>query len=116
MKNIVIILSTIVLNSCAVFQSAEKETIKIQTNAECNMCKERIEGELNYEKGIVFAELHVESKELTIKYKSKKITPQEIREKVSAIGYDADDVKADKEAQANLPACCKPGGMEREGK
>lgn len=116
MKSIVIILSTIVLSSCAVFKPAEKETVKIQTNAECNMCKERIEGELNYVKGIVFAELHVESKELTVKYKPNKITVEEIRKEVSKIGYDADDIKAKKDAQEALPACCKPGGMEKEGK
>lgn len=115
MKNLVIILSVFLFSSCAVFKPAEKEVVKIQTNAECGMCKERIEGELNYVKGIVFAELHVESKVLTVKYKPNKISLEEIREKVSEIGYNADDVKAKKDAQKALPACCQPGGMEKEG-
>lgn len=110
--NTLIIVLVITTQSCATLKNNQsKETITIQTNAECGMCKERIEGELNYVKGIVYAELDVASKELTIKYKPQKITPDEIREKVSKIGYDADQVKADPNAQQNLPKCCQPGGM-----
>jgi mercuric ion binding protein len=104
----------VALSSCAVFKGAEKETIQIATNAECGMCKDRIEGELNYVKGIVFAELDVSSKQLSVKYNSKKITLDEIRQKIAEIGYNADGVKADKEAQSNLPDCCQPGGMEQK--
>lgn len=115
MKTIgLLIVSFLLLSACAVFQGAEKETVVINTNAECGMCKDRIEGELNYVKGIVFAELDVASKKLTVKYNANKITIEDIRQKVSEIGYNADDVKANKEAQGNLPDCCQPGGMEKQ--
>jgi copper chaperone CopZ len=100
--------------SCATLKnSTSKETTTIQTNAECGQCKEKIEGKLNYTKGIIFAELDVPSKELTVKYKTNKITLEEIRVLVSEIGYDADEVKANPESQENLPKCCQPGGMSR---
>jgi copper chaperone CopZ len=102
----------ILFGSCAIFQKAEKKTVQISTNAECGMCKERIEGELNYVKGIVFAELDVSSKILTVKYKSNKIQLEDIRKKVTQMGYDADAQNADAKAQSNLPDCCKPGGHE----
>lgn len=111
MKTTLLVLVILLSTSCAIFKGGEKETIVIDTNAECGMCKDRIEGELNYVKGIVFAELDVSSKMLTVKYKKEKITADEIRKKVSEIGYNADDVKADTEAQSQLPACCQPGGM-----
>ncbi len=101
---------------CGMVKNSKTETVIIQTNAECGMCKDRIEGELNYVKGIRFAELDVASKELTLKYNSEQISLDEIRKKVTEIGYDADGLKADPKAQTELPACCQPGGMKKEGK
>jgi copper chaperone CopZ len=84
----------------------------MQTSAKCNDCKERIEGKLNYTKGIKFAELDMETKKVTVKYASKKISLQKIKETIAAIGYDADDVNAKQEDILKLPKCCQPGGME----
>lgn len=102
------------LGSCGMTKNGEpvKQKVTIQTNAQCGDCRERIEGELNFTKGIIFAELNLETKEVTIKYNSKKITPDEIRQKIAEIGYAADDVKPVKEAQAELPKCCQPGGHD----
>lgn len=88
-------------------QDKKVETIKIKTSAVCGMCKDRLEGGLAFEKGIKDVVLDVETKELTIKYNTKSTTPDEIRKKVSKLGYDADDVPADKKAYEKLPACCK---------
>lgn len=93
-------------------KETKKSTIFIQTNAQCGDCKERLEGVLNYVKGISYAELHLEDKKLEVKYNSKRITEKEIKEIISKVGYDADDVKAVKSAQMELPACCQPGGHE----
>jgi len=79
-----------------------------RTSANCSMCKERIEGKLNYTKGIVFAELNVPTKMLTVKWKTKKISESEIKNLVSHIGYDIDEIPANVENQSKLPACCKP--------
>ena len=87
--------------------------VKIKTSAECGSCKERLEGKLNYTAGIKFAELDVPSKVLTVKFSEKKISLDEIRKIISALGYDADEVKANPEALNKLPACCKPGGMTK---
>ena len=86
------------------------ETIIIQTSAQCDDCKERIENALNYTKGVSFAELDLETKKVTVKYKTGLITPEQIKQKIAEIGYDADDVKAEKAGFDKLPTCCKPGG------
>ena len=85
----------------------------IQTSAECGSCKTRIENKLNYTSGIKFAELNLEDKKVTVKYNSTKIKLEEIKKIISETGYDADEVKAVPEAVEKLPACCKPGGMEK---
>lgn len=87
-------------------------TNQIQTNAQCGDCKERIEGKLNYTKGIKFAELDDQTKIVTIKYDPNKISLQTIKETIAKIGYDADEVKAAQEDVEKLPKCCQPKGHE----
>jgi mercuric ion binding protein len=85
-------------------------TSEIQTNAQCGDCKERIEGKLNYIKGIKFAELNDETKIVTVKYDPNKIDLVTIKQSIAKIGYDADEVKAAKEDVEKLPKCCQPNG------
>lgn len=95
-------------------KKSKLETVVIQTSAECGDCKDRIEEGLNYTKGVKFAELDLETKKVTVKYMPSKITLQQVKEKISSIGYDADEVKAIPEAVQKLPACCQPGGMKKQ--
>lgn len=81
--------------------------IKIQTSAVCEMCKKTIEEGLIFEKGIKSVSLNLENFVLTVVYNPKKTNPDVIRKKVSALGYNADEVKADEKAYNNLHSCCK---------
>ncbi len=94
-------------------KNKKTETIVIKTATSCNEkeCEEfksLIEDGLNYLKGVVFAELNFKDNTITVKYKTELVNPNQIRQKISEIGYDADDVKASKEGFDKLPACCKP--------
>lgn len=114
MKNSLLMVVLLFVSSFAFSQkpAGKTETVVIMTSAECDQCKERIEGALNYTKGIKFAELDVPSRKLTVKFKNDVITLAEIKKQISALGYNADEVLADPAAYEKLPACCKPGGME----
>ena len=83
------------------------EEVEILTSAVCDMCKERIEHDLAFEKGIRYVELDLETKIVTVKYNPRKTNPEKIREAISKIGYDADDIEADPKAYEKLPMCCK---------
>jgi copper chaperone CopZ len=85
------------------------EEIEIQTSAVCGMCKERIEHDLAFEKGIKSVSLNNETKIVTVGYNPKQTNPDKIRKAISEIGYDADDVPADQEAHDKLPKCCQKG-------
>jgi copper chaperone CopZ len=114
MKNLLLLNLFVLISVFGFSQKAEKfKTIIIQTSAECGDCKERIEGKLNYTSGIKFAELNIESKKLTVKFATSKITEAEIKQIINEIGYDADDQKAKKETVQKLPLCCQPGGMKQ---
>lgn len=83
------------------------DEVKIKTSAVCGMCKDRIENDLSSEKGVKSVSVGTDTKIATVSYNPEKTDPAKIRIAISKIGYDADDVKADPEAYAKLPGCCK---------
>lgn len=85
------------------------EEVQIQTSAICGMCEERIESNIAYEKGVKKVELNDETKIVTVGFDPRKTDAGKIRTAISKLGYDADDVLADKEAHDKLPACCQKG-------
>ena len=100
----ILIFSILTINSWA-----QKETLQILTSAECvgTCCKETIEEEMQFTKGVTAVELDIESKILTVTFKTKKTNVGKLRKAISLIGYNADDVKADKKAHDKLPLCCQ---------
>ncbi len=83
------------------------ETVEIKTSSVCGMCKETIEKQMAFTKGVTAADLDVKTSILTVSYKAKKTTVEEIRKAINAVGYDADDSPATEEAYDNLHECCK---------
>lgn len=88
-------------------QEKKEETIKIKTSVVCSMCKEKIESNMIYEKGVREVVLDVKSKICTITYKTSKTDALKLKTAITKLGYDADELKADEKAYAKLPACCK---------
>ena len=107
----ILIATMVLLMSCSGYSQDKKNAeLKVKTSAVCGMCKDRIEQGLAFEKGIKDVSLDVETKIATVKYNPGKITPEQIRKAISKLGYDADEVAADKVAYEKLPACCKKDG------
>ncbi len=110
MKNFVLLLFIGLMTNTFAQNTAETpkiQTIEIRTSAICGECKERIENSLNYTKGVVYAELDLETNIITIKYKTKHVTKAQIKQVISKVGYHADDVERDAEAFNALPNCCR---------
>jgi copper chaperone CopZ len=103
---------SLIINSTKAYSQDKKiAEIKIKTSAICDMCKETLEKNLAFEKGIKKSDLDVESKIITVTYNPEKISPEEIRKAIAKIGYDADDVPANKKAYDKLDGCCKKGAV-----
>ena len=111
MKNLplLFVFVAMTLFSTVAFAGKETKTIKIQTSAQCDMCKKTIEKGMAYVRGVKKTILDVESSVLTVVYYPSKTNPDEIKKAVSGIGYDADEVEADPEAYSHLNDCCKKG-------
>jgi periplasmic mercuric ion binding protein len=103
-----LIISSLTMNARAQEQKKE-ETITIKTSAVCGMCKERIENDMKFEKGVTEVSLNVKTKMLTVTYKTSKTNPEKLKIAVTKIGYDADELTADSKAYEKLPPCCKKG-------
>ena len=88
------------------------EKIIIKTNIYCDHCKkcescgDKLQKEL-FTKGIKNIALDEKAMTITVTYNPEKITVEKIRERISKLGYDADDVKADTAAYQKLDGCCK---------
>jgi len=82
---------------------------EIKTSAICAMCVKTISDALKFAKGIKKAEVDYLTGILTVSYNPNKISVEEIKQKVSAVGYDADEIQANEAVYNKLPACCKKG-------
>ncbi|HEX8562677.1 MAG TPA: heavy metal-associated domain-containing protein [Flavobacterium sp.] len=89
-------------------------TILIQTKIACDHCKVcetcggLLERTLIKEKGIQMITLDQDAMTIKVIYNSRKTSPELIKEAISKLGYDADDVKAQPDAVARLDGCCRP--------
>lgn len=109
MRTMTVLFSAFILLSSfvRVTEGEKTRTISFITSAVCGECKERIEEKLNYTKGVIFAELNLENKMLTVKYKTAVITEQQIKEVLAGIGYSSDTVQRNNDAFLALPKCCQ---------
>jgi periplasmic mercuric ion binding protein len=106
MKKILMIMIAMLTINVA-FAQKNVETVEILTSSVCGMCKETIEKQMAFTKGVTAADLNVETSMLTVTFKTKKTSVEEIRKSINTVGYDADDSPATKEAYDNLHGCCK---------
>jgi periplasmic mercuric ion binding protein len=90
------------------------QQIAIKTSAQCGMCKDRIEGAFAYEKGIKKSVLNLTDKVLTVTYDPQKKNPDQIRQIIAKLGYDADSIPADEAAYKALPKCCQKPATDKK--
>lgn len=102
------VLSLLVMTGGAQAQKADKYAkLDIQSNPVCGECKQIIETEMLYAKGVHSVKVDVDAKVIHVEYKPKKTDPAKLREAVSKIGYEADGLSPDMKARKALPMCCQ---------
>jgi periplasmic mercuric ion binding protein len=83
------------------------ETIEIQSSVVCGMCEDRVIENMAFEKGVKDVKVDLETKVISLTYKTNKTDKQTLKKAITKIGYDADEMQADDAAYEKLPACCK---------
>ena len=109
MKKIIILalVSLITLGANAQKASKGEQTVTIQTNGVCQKCADKFKENVPYFKGVKSYTYDMKTAKLTVNYDAKKTNPDQLRQQISKLGYNADNVKADEAARAKLPACCR---------
>ncbi|WP_317899401.1 heavy-metal-associated domain-containing protein [Aurantibacillus circumpalustris] len=108
-----LILTLLFVGSVVAQKTKPVKTAVIKTTIYCDHCKicESCGGsilkELYNEKGIKNTSVDSKANIITVTYDERKITLEQVRTKISKLGFDADEVKADPEAVAKLDDCCK---------
>lgn len=92
------------LFSCKTPTAQKSETFKVWGN--CEKCKVTIESAVNVD-GVTEKDWNIESKLMTVKYDTTKITLNGIQQLISKVGYDNDGYYGDDYAYAKLPSCCQ---------
>ncbi|GAB1419927.1 hypothetical protein MASR2M12_26920 [Bacteroidales bacterium] len=88
-------------------KAKKTETVEIKTSAVCSQCKDRLEKNIAFEKGVRDVRLDLDTKVLSITFKKGKNSKDKLKKAVTSLGYDADELEADAKAYDRLPACCK---------
>lgn len=101
------LLTALLVTVGSLAMAADDKEVKIKTSAVCGMCKDRIERNLSFEKGVKEATLDVKTKVVTIKYNPKKTDVTKLKANITKTGYDADELVAEEAGYSKLPSCCK---------
>ena len=92
-------------NNPGVVKASEKK-VSFKVFGNCGMCKSRIEKAAKID-GVKSAEWNKSTKEISIKYDSKKVSEEAIHNAITATGHDTEKVKATDEAYNTLHGCCQ---------
>lgn len=89
-------------------QQKKPITVTINTpSVQCDMCKKKIEDYLKYEEGVTKVVVNPKQKKTTVTYLTDRTNLENIKTAIANVGYDAEEIKAAKDAYDKLPACCK---------
>ena len=104
------ILFSLLMISC---NGASEEIIINTPTIQCVMCQKIIEVGLAKVDGISNPRVDLKTKKTVLFYNPEKTNVKLIEKAVSDLGYQANDLKANSTSYADLPDCCKIGGMDK---
>jgi len=125
MKKIILIVTLVIFGfasmaqhqcgSAAATRSAEgpklevkgAQTVVIQTNAYSSKSNDIFKESIPFVKGVKEYKYDEKTYQIAVAYDAKKTNPDAIRAAIAKLGFDADQVKANEQARAKLPAECK---------
>ena len=113
MKNrifILVIFFSVLMIGC---NNASEQMVINTPTIQCGMCQKIIEVGLAKVDGVSNPRVDLKTKKTILLHDPEKTNKQSIEKIVSELGYQANDLKANPDSYADLPACCKIGGMDK---
>ncbi len=112
MKKLLVIVIAILGINHAKAQTAGVDTLVIKSSIACDHCLEcgtcgaRLDDAVLGVAGVKNVVIQPETNTITVYYKTDKTSPDAIRKAIAAVGYNADDVKAEPAGFKELDGCC----------
>ena len=113
MKNKYVFTITFLLTIMVGCNGASEEIIINTPTIQCGMCQKIIEVGLAKVDGVSNPRVDLKTKKTILFHDPEKTNKKSIEKIVSELGYQANDLKANPDSYADLPACCKIGGMDK---
>jgi len=113
MKNRIFILAIFFSVLTIGCNNASEEMLINTPTIQCGMCQKIIEVGLAKVDGVSNPRVDLKTKKTILLYDPEKINKKSIEKIVSELGYQANNLKANPDSYADLPACCKIGGMDK---
>ncbi len=107
MKHVLIIICTLILAACS--DNTSKSDISL-ASMQCGMCEDTIEKGVKALDGVIAFDVDPKTKMGHVEFKAGMIDLTTIENAIAALGYSANDTKADQAAYEALPSCCMVGG------
>lgn len=109
MKRLILSCVTIVsLYATSFAQQKAAQKAVIQTpGVLCEDCKTKIENRIAHEDGISSVKADYRKHTVTVVWLTDRTNIENIKTELANLGFDADDITADPDAQKKLPPCCK---------
>ena len=111
-KALMAVLMPVMLALCVLAcQGAGARESKIKVDSVvCGMCEKTVKTALGDVEGVHQVAVDMDEKVVTVKYDESKVLLKELEMAIATVGYNANDTKAEPEAYADLPMCCKING------
>lgn len=91
MKTIKVFFATAFLICSLAVSSANKATndttVCFRVEMDCESCKQKIEKNIAFEKGVKALDVNLKSNTVTIKYNKQKNTPQQLKQSIESLKY-----------------------------
>ena len=94
--------------------NASEEMVINTPTIQCGMCQKIIEVGLAKVEGVSNPRVDLKTKKTILFHDPEKTNKKSIEKIVSELGYQANNIKANPDSYADLPACCKIGGMDKK--
>ena len=107
MKRVLVLLMLFMTVAVSAQEKSKSKKVTIDVKGNCEMCKKRIEKAAFKAKGVKYANWDVSTQQLSLIINERKTDVATVQGSIAAVGHDAGDVVASKEAYKNLHACCK---------